>query len=70
MPITEKMMPLAERVQKLADLGINHLLVRFLGEWPGQTRWVSEQSMKLFAQEVAPRFKGIAPQRQLAVAAE
>ena len=29
----------ASDVQKLADLGINHLLVRFLGEWPGKTRW-------------------------------
>jgi len=51
----------AARVQKLAKLGINHLLVRFLGEWPGKTRGISENSMRLFAREVLPRFKDIAP---------
>jgi alkanesulfonate monooxygenase SsuD/methylene tetrahydromethanopterin reductase-like flavin-dependent oxidoreductase (luciferase family) len=57
----------AKRVQQLADLGVNHLLLRFLGEWPGETRWVSEQSMKLFSEKVAPRFRGIAPARELRV---
>ncbi len=51
----------AERVRALADLGINHLLVRFLGEWTGKTRWISEQSMRLFAHEVIPRFREIEP---------
>ena len=49
----------AKRVQQLADMGINHLLVRFLGEWPGETRYISEESMRLFAREVLPRFKNI-----------
>jgi alkanesulfonate monooxygenase SsuD/methylene tetrahydromethanopterin reductase-like flavin-dependent oxidoreductase (luciferase family) len=49
----------AARVQELADLGINHLLVRFLGEWTGQTRHISESSMRLFAREVIPRFRDI-----------
>lgn len=59
----------AARVQALADLGINHLLLRFLGEWPGKTRYISEQSMKLFAEHVAPRFRDVAPMRDL-IAAE
>jgi alkanesulfonate monooxygenase SsuD/methylene tetrahydromethanopterin reductase-like flavin-dependent oxidoreductase (luciferase family) len=53
----------ARKVKELRDLGINHLLVRFLGEWPGETRGVSEQSMKLFAREIMPRFKDIPPPR-------
>ena len=61
----------AKRVQQLADAGINHLLVRFLGEWPGKTRYISEQSMRLFAQHVAPRFTSLDPLRDLpALAAE
>jgi alkanesulfonate monooxygenase SsuD/methylene tetrahydromethanopterin reductase-like flavin-dependent oxidoreductase (luciferase family) len=51
----------AAKVQDLVDLGINHLLVRFLGEWPGETRPISEQSMRLFAREVMPRFKDVPP---------
>ena len=51
----------AARVQGLVDLGINHLLVRFLGEWTGKTRAISEKSMRLFSREVMPRFKGIPP---------
>ncbi len=47
----------AQKVQALADLGLNHLLLRFLGEWPGATRWISESSMRLFASDVAPRFR-------------
>ena len=46
----------AAQVQALSDLGINHLLVRFLGEWTGETRYISENSMKLFAREIIPRF--------------
>ena len=56
----------ARRVQDLVDMGVNHLLLRFVGEWTGETRWISETSMKLFAQEIAPRFQGIAPHRTLA----
>lgn len=47
----------AEKVQHLMDVGINHLLVRFLGEWTGETRSISENSMRLFAREIMPRFK-------------
>jgi alkanesulfonate monooxygenase SsuD/methylene tetrahydromethanopterin reductase-like flavin-dependent oxidoreductase (luciferase family) len=46
----------AERVQEVASLGVNHLLVRFLGEWHGRTRAIAEQSMQLFASEVMPNF--------------
>jgi alkanesulfonate monooxygenase SsuD/methylene tetrahydromethanopterin reductase-like flavin-dependent oxidoreductase (luciferase family) len=53
----------AAKVQALRDLGINHLLVRFLGEWPGETRAISEQSMRLFAHEIMPRFKDAPPAR-------
>jgi len=53
----------AREVKELRALGVNHLLVRFLGEWPGETRGISEQSMKLFAREVLPRFKDIPPPR-------
>jgi alkanesulfonate monooxygenase SsuD/methylene tetrahydromethanopterin reductase-like flavin-dependent oxidoreductase (luciferase family) len=53
----------ARQVKELRDLGINHLLVRFLGEWTGETRGISEQSMRLFAREVLPRFKDIPPPR-------
>lgn len=53
----------AAKVQDLADLGINHLLVRFLGEWTGKTREISEASMRLFSREVMPRFKDIPPLR-------
>jgi alkanesulfonate monooxygenase SsuD/methylene tetrahydromethanopterin reductase-like flavin-dependent oxidoreductase (luciferase family) len=55
----------AARVQQLADVGINHLLLRFLGEWPGKTRHISEQSMRMFSQHVAPRFRDIPPLRIL-----
>jgi alkanesulfonate monooxygenase SsuD/methylene tetrahydromethanopterin reductase-like flavin-dependent oxidoreductase (luciferase family) len=53
----------ARKVKELRELGINHLLVRFLGEWPGETRSISEHSMRLFAREVLPRFKDIPPAR-------
>ena len=46
----------AKKVQHLADLGINHLLVRFSGEWTSSSRHVAEASMELFSREVAPRF--------------
>ncbi len=53
----------AREVRKLADLGINHLLVRFLGEWAGETRPIIEKSMRLFSREVMPRFRNIEPPR-------
>jgi alkanesulfonate monooxygenase SsuD/methylene tetrahydromethanopterin reductase-like flavin-dependent oxidoreductase (luciferase family) len=54
----------AAKVQQMADLGVNHLLVRFLGEWAGETRYVSETSMRLFAREIIPRFRAIPPLRE------
>jgi alkanesulfonate monooxygenase SsuD/methylene tetrahydromethanopterin reductase-like flavin-dependent oxidoreductase (luciferase family) len=51
----------ATEVQKLVDLGVNHLIVRFLGEWLGKTRRLLERSLELFAEEVAPRFADIPP---------
>ncbi|MCB0067814.1 MAG: LLM class flavin-dependent oxidoreductase [Caldilineaceae bacterium] len=47
---------IAGKVQELADLGINHLHLRFLGEWDGETRYINEDSATLFAAEVMPRF--------------
>lgn len=54
---------IAAELQKVADLGINHLMLRFVGEWAGETRHVSETSLKLFSKEVMPRFKDIPPLR-------
>lgn len=51
----------AAKVQEHVDLGINHLLLRFIGDWTGTTRPIAEASMRLFAREVMPRFKDIAP---------
>jgi alkanesulfonate monooxygenase SsuD/methylene tetrahydromethanopterin reductase-like flavin-dependent oxidoreductase (luciferase family) len=51
----------AEKVQNLVDLGINHLLLRFLGEWAGRTRAISNDSMHLFSRRIMPRFKQVAP---------
>jgi len=59
----------AGHVQGLVDVGLNHLLVRFLGDWSGDTRYISENSMRLFASDVLPRFKDIAPLREPAVLA-
>jgi len=59
----------AAKVRELSELGINHILVRFLGEWPGQTRYVSEDSMRLFAREVIPRFRDIPAARELSALA-
>jgi alkanesulfonate monooxygenase SsuD/methylene tetrahydromethanopterin reductase-like flavin-dependent oxidoreductase (luciferase family) len=55
---------ISTQVQLLRDLGIEHLLVRFLGEWHGQTRWIAERSMRLFAEHVIPRFTGSPRQRR------
>src|SRR5262249_4483151 len=51
----------AEKVQQLADIGINHLHLRFLGEWDGETRYIAETSAELFAKEVIPRFANVNP---------
>lgn len=51
----------AKKIQQLADGGINHVLLRFIGEWSGETRHISENSMRLFADEVMPRFKDVPP---------
>jgi alkanesulfonate monooxygenase SsuD/methylene tetrahydromethanopterin reductase-like flavin-dependent oxidoreductase (luciferase family) len=53
----------AAKVQELVDIGINHLLVRFIGDWTATTRPIAESSMRLFAREVMPRFQNIAPLR-------
>jgi alkanesulfonate monooxygenase SsuD/methylene tetrahydromethanopterin reductase-like flavin-dependent oxidoreductase (luciferase family) len=46
----------AAKVKQLADMGIGHLHLRFLGEWAGETRHVCKESAELFAKEVLPRF--------------
>jgi len=46
----------AAKVQRLAEIGINHLHLRFLGEMDGETRSICEASAELFAKEVMPRF--------------
>jgi len=46
----------AARVQELMNTGINHLHLRFAGEWAGETRHICEASAVLFAKEVMPRF--------------
>jgi alkanesulfonate monooxygenase SsuD/methylene tetrahydromethanopterin reductase-like flavin-dependent oxidoreductase (luciferase family) len=56
---------IAEKVGWLHGLGIEHLLVRFLGEWHGQTRWIAERSMRLFSEQVMPRFHDGARDRPL-----
>jgi alkanesulfonate monooxygenase SsuD/methylene tetrahydromethanopterin reductase-like flavin-dependent oxidoreductase (luciferase family) len=48
----------AVQVRRLQELGVNHLLLRFLGEWHGETRWIAEQSMRLFSEHVMPEFAG------------
>lgn len=48
---------IAEHVRDLHEKGVNHLLVRFLGEWHASTRWISEQSMQLFSEQVIPLFE-------------
>ncbi len=48
---------ISEKLQQLVDIGFNHVIVRFMGEWTGATRHISEESMRLFAREVMPRFR-------------
>lgn len=47
---------IAERLVALQDLGIEHVIARFIGEWHGETRWISERSMQLFAEQLIPEF--------------
>jgi alkanesulfonate monooxygenase SsuD/methylene tetrahydromethanopterin reductase-like flavin-dependent oxidoreductase (luciferase family) len=61
----------ARRIQEFCDLGINHFLLRFAGEWSGDTRGIAEKSMRLFHEEIMPRFADTAPlQDPLAVKLE
>jgi alkanesulfonate monooxygenase SsuD/methylene tetrahydromethanopterin reductase-like flavin-dependent oxidoreductase (luciferase family) len=61
---------IATKVKQLADMGINHLHLRFLGEWDGETKHICKASAELFAKEVLPRFDDAQPARQpVAVAA-
>ena len=46
----------AAKIQELVDLGINHMHLRFIGEWAGETRQTVKESAELFAREVMPRF--------------
>jgi hypothetical protein len=50
-------------------MGINHLHLRFLGEWDGETRHICKTSAELFAKEVLPRFAEAQPSRPPALAA-
>ena len=53
----------AAKVQELVDIGLNHLLVRFIGDWTGTARPIAEASMRLFAREIMPHFEMIPPLR-------
>ena len=53
----------AAKLQELVDIGINHVLVRFVGQWTATTRPIAETSMRLFAREVMPRFAMVPPLR-------
>lgn len=59
----------AAKVKQLADMGIGHLHLRFLGEWAGETRHVCRDSAELFAKEVMPRFAEAPAVRKPALAA-
>lgn len=59
----------AAKVKALSDRGINHLHLRFLGEWAGETRHICKDSAELFAKEVLPRFPETEPLRRPALVA-
>jgi alkanesulfonate monooxygenase SsuD/methylene tetrahydromethanopterin reductase-like flavin-dependent oxidoreductase (luciferase family) len=59
----------AAKVKQLADMGIGHLHLRFLGEWAGETRNFCKESAELFAKEVMPRFADTPAARKPALAA-
>jgi alkanesulfonate monooxygenase SsuD/methylene tetrahydromethanopterin reductase-like flavin-dependent oxidoreductase (luciferase family) len=58
----------AAKVKQLADMGIGHLHLRFLGEWAGETRHICKDSAELFAKEVLPRFAEAPTSRKPALA--
>ena len=57
----------AAKVRQLADMGVNHLHLRFLGECDGETKYIFKESAELFAKEVLPRFVDTQPSRRLAL---
>jgi alkanesulfonate monooxygenase SsuD/methylene tetrahydromethanopterin reductase-like flavin-dependent oxidoreductase (luciferase family) len=59
---------IAAKVRQLADMGINHLHLRFLGEIDGETGHICKTSAELFAREVMPRFAEAQPSPQPALA--
>ena len=59
----------AAKVRQLADMGVNHLHLRFMGEIDGETAPIARTSAELFAREVMPRFADAQPLRQPALAA-
>ena len=59
---------IAAQVSQLAAKGINHLHLRFLGEWAGETRYVCKDSAELFAKEVLPLFADAEFPRQVLTA--
>jgi alkanesulfonate monooxygenase SsuD/methylene tetrahydromethanopterin reductase-like flavin-dependent oxidoreductase (luciferase family) len=59
---------IAAKVKQLAEMGINHLHLRFLGEIDGETSHICKTSAELFAREVMPRFADTHPSSQPALA--
>jgi alkanesulfonate monooxygenase SsuD/methylene tetrahydromethanopterin reductase-like flavin-dependent oxidoreductase (luciferase family) len=59
----------AAKVKQFADMGINHLHLRFLGEWDGETRHICKTSAEMFAKEVLPRFVDVQPSQWPALSA-
>lgn len=57
-PIVGSADTVAARVREVQDLGVSHLLLRFMGEWNGETRSIAENSMRLFSERVMPQFPG------------
>lgn len=54
----------AAKIAELADAGVNHVHLRFLGEWLGETKQIAADSATLFAKEVMPRFADVPPLRE------
>ena len=55
-PPASTVMPemVAAQLRELQELGVNHVLLRFLGQWNGESKWIAQQSMKLFSEQVMP----------------
>jgi alkanesulfonate monooxygenase SsuD/methylene tetrahydromethanopterin reductase-like flavin-dependent oxidoreductase (luciferase family) len=47
---------IAAKIHELVELGINHVHLRFIGEYAGKSRQTMIDSAELFAREVMPRF--------------